>query len=298
MDEEDDYETFLENWEPSESLLHASLSQHVDDPLISRRLVDDDECGKVRRIPYAPGIKGMSVEEERARRYLFFVEKQPKWSAEFEDLVCSNGVPRSKFDTYVNSFARVWVDGSVRQSSPQMLAIKASIQAYDQARHQLSAGRYVVEAVSPTVTPLLTVDEVEAIFAANSGLMEALLPDYIDALGYVGPGSLGDLYVHRGVHMPVVGSIRQELHYLSSFSLAVGPVEQFAQTWTPQTRRGGVPSIFSAPLPAIQERVVAFAPFISSMTLRQLELVVAPPVVETKLSHDGTFGRIEQFSFR
>lgn len=98
--------------------------------------------------------------------------------------------------------------------------------------------------------------------------------------------------------MPSVETIRREVHYLSSFSLALGPVEQFAQTWTPATKSSGVPSIFSAPLPAIQHRVVAFAPFIAGMSLRQLEFVVAPPIAETILSRDGAFGGVEQFSFR
>ena len=57
-------------------------------------------------------------------------------------------------------------------------------------------------------------------------------------------------------------------------------------------------SIFSAPLPAIQTRIVAFAPFVKDMDLRQLELVVAPPTASTPLQHDGEFGGIHEFSFK
>jgi len=90
--------------------------------------------------------------------------------------------------------------------------------------------------------------------------------------------------------MANLAEVRTELHYLSSYSIALTPVEQFAQTWTDATRDAGVPSIFSAPLPAIQNRVVAFAPFIEDMDLRQLELVVAPPIEPTPLRRLGEQG--------
>jgi hypothetical protein len=59
-----------------------------------------------------------------------------------------------------------------------------------------------------------------------------------------------------------------------------------------------VPSIFSAPLPAIQDRVVAFAPFIDGIDLSQLEFVIVPPVEEMPLQNDGVHGEIHEFSFR
>jgi hypothetical protein len=156
----------------------------------------------------------------------------------------------------------------------------------------------VVNAVDDSVPPLLAPTEMAAIFEANNGLIEAFLPDYVDHLGDEGPGSLDDLYVRRGVYMSAVDRVRRELHYLSSYSLTLGPVEQFAQTWTLATRDVGEPSIFSGPLPAIQHRVVAFAPFIEGMDLSQLEFVVAPPVEEMPLQDDGVHGGIHEFSFR
>ena len=92
----------------------------------------------------------------------------------------------------------------------------------------------------------------------------------------------------------------EELHYLSSYSLASGPVELFAQT---QGKRKccGLPCIFSAPVPAVQQRVVAFAPFIAGMQLDQLEFVVAPPVHPTRIKHHGDYGppaaRISEYEF-
>jgi len=50
-------------------------------------------------------------------------------------------------------------------------------------------------------------------------------------------------------------------------------------------------------LPAIQERVVAFAPFVDGMDLSQLEFVVAPPVERTPLRDHGEHGGIREFSF-
>ena len=88
-----------------------------------------------------------------------------------------------------------------------------------------------------------------------------------------------------------------EVSYLSSFSFAIGrPTELFAQTMRRRvcTR---FPCIVSCPINAIHDRIVAFAPFINGMTLDQVEIVVAPPIRATPLSHHGKFGDINEYSF-
>jgi hypothetical protein len=300
MNEPDEYDLFLQSWKPGERLVHASLSQNLDDPFSRKRLFDDSTgSALVARTPFAEGQKVMATEELIARAYDFFQDHHIGWAAEFRDYVLNRNVPEHKFNTFVTSFAQLWVDGRKRrQDSMEMLAIKASIRDFDRMCNSAHAGRFVINPVDDSVPPLFNPAEMAAIFEANSGLIEALLPDYVDHLGDEGPGSLGDLYVRRGVYMPAVDTVRRELHYLSSYSLALGLVEQFAQTWAPAIQGVGVPSIFSAPLPAIQHRVVAFAPFIESMDLSQLEFVVAPPVEEMPIQDDGVHGGIHEFSFR
>jgi len=299
-DEPDDYDVFLDTWQPGEGLVHASLPQNQFDPLIQKRLLDDSTgTGPVARTEFAQGYKTMADEESIVRESSFFDKRQALWAEEFKDLAISNGVPERKLETFASSFAQLWVDGKKRrQDSPEMLSIKASIVLFDRATFPQHAGRFVLEVVDAIVQPLFTLDEMRAIFDTNAGMIEAFLPDYVDHLGHEGPGSLGDLYVRRGVYMPAMETeVRKELHYLSSYSLALGPVEQFAQTWTPQTRDSGTPTIFSAPLAAVQNRVVAFAPFIANMDLRQLEFVVAPPMETTTLIDGGLHGSIREFRF-
>ena len=299
VDEQDDYDIFLQTWEPSERLIQASLPQNLSDPFSRQRLFADSTAGAaVDRTVFVRGPKMMEAEERAARCYDFFEANREKWVAEFRDYALSKGVPTAKLDSYNTSFARDWVDGlKRRQDSSEMLAIKASVRDYDRKCYPTLEDRYVINSVDPSIQPLFTPQEMAAIFQANYGLIEALLPDYVDHLGNEGPGALSDLYVRRGVYMPSIEDVRRELHYLSSYSLSIGPVEQFAQTWTPSTEGRGISSIFSAPLPAIQERVVAFAPFVEGMSLSQLEFVVAPPVEHTPLQDDGEFGGIREFSF-
>jgi hypothetical protein len=210
----------------------------------------------------------------------------------------SAGVDADKLDSFIRSFPTHWVDGRRRrQDSPQMMGVKAAIRDHDRVYHARYAGKFVLSPVDDAVAPTFTPDEMAAIFEANANLLDALIPDYLDHLGNNGPTSINELYVRRGVHMPSLATVRTELHYLSSYSFALGPVEQFAQTWTDATRDAGVPSIFSAPLPAVQKRVVAFAPFIEGMALRQLELIVAPPVEPTPLQPLGEHGGIHEFVF-
>lgn len=298
--ERDEYDVFLESWEPGDRLRHATLPQNINDPFIRKRLFDDSTGrAPVERTPFAPGLKIMATDELVVRAYDFFQGRQADWAEQFRDYVLSKGMSAQKLDTFVTSFAQSWVDGKKRrQYSPEMLAIKASIRDFDRICHPAYAGRFVLNPVDAGVAPLLNPTEMAAIFEANRGLIDAFMPDYIDHLGNDGPGALDEVYVRRGVYMPSINAVRRELHHLSSYSLALGPVEQFAQTWTTATRDNGVPSIFSAPLAAIQDRVVAFAPFIAGMDLSQLEFVVAPPIEKMKLRDDGVHGEVHEFSFR
>lgn len=300
MDEPDEYDLFLETWEPGARLAHATLSQNLNDPYARKQLFDDSTgSAPVARTLFSQGQKIMASEELIARAYDFFQARQAEWAANFRDYALHREVPEEKLNTFVTSFAQLWIDGRKRrQDLVEMRAIKASIRDFDRLFSPTQAGRFVINAVDDSVPPLFTPTEMAAIFAANDGLVDAFLPDYIDHLGDEGPSSLDELYVRRGVYMPAVEPVRRELHYLSSYSFTLGPVEQFAQIWTPATRGSGIPSIFSAPLPAIQGRIVAFAPFIAGMDLSQLEFVVAPPLEEMPLRNDGIHGGIHEFNFR
>jgi hypothetical protein len=300
MNESDEYEVFLETWKPSERLLHSSLPQNIHDPF-SKKLMLEDSSGiaAAERARFVPGKKVMSNDELIARSFKFFEDQHDKWASHFREHVVHEGVPAAKLNSFINSFATLWIDGwSDRQNSPEMLAIKASIRDLDRLRYPRAAGRFVTNSVDDGIAPLLTPDEMGVILDANNNLIQILLPDYIDIIGHDGPQSLGNLYVRRGVYMPQIDNVRRERDYLSSFSLALGPVEQFAQTFTPKTEGAGFSSIFSAPISAIQHRVVAFAPFIEGMDLAQLEIVVAPPSEETPLQEDGVYGGIHEFSFK
>lgn len=300
MSDPDEYDLFLQNWEPGELLRYSTLPQNLNDPVVRNRLFEDSTGNaRVERAEFSVGKKAMAADELSARAYEFFQDHHENWAAEFRDYVLSKDVPVEKLDAFVTSFAQSWVDGMARrQSSPEMRAIKASIRDYDLLCHPTHAGRFVIKSVDDSVPPLLSPREMAVIFEANRGLLDSFMPDYIDHLGSDGPSSLDEIYVRRGVYMPNLDSVRRELHYLSSYSLTLGPVEQFAQTWNSATRETGTPVIFSAPMPAIQDRVVAFAPFIENMDIGQLEFVVAPPVEETPLRQDGMHGGIREFSFR
>ncbi len=299
-DDLDDYDVFLLSWEPSARLEYAVLPQNLEDPLVRDRLFRDSS-GKadVERAAFAAGLKTMADDELNARAYSFFEDNHEAWATHFEDLVLTQGVPQAKFDIYTDSFVNHWVDGRKRrQDSSEMLAIKASIRDLDHNRFKSRVDAWVIHPVPPTATALFTLDEMAVIFDANDRLIDAFMPDYVDHLENAGPSVASDLWVRRGVYMPTLPTDRRELHYLSSYSLALGPVEQFAQTYTPATKGKGVACIFSALLPAIQDRVVAFAPFVKGMDLRQLEIVVAPPTARTPLQDHGDHGGIREFSFR
>lgn len=298
--ERDEYDVFLDTWKPSELLEHATLASNLHDPLVQSRLLEDSTgAATVTRTTFVAGTKSMTDVEEQARKYKFFEQRQPEWSEEFRSRLLSEDLESAKVDHFIHCFAELWVDGRRRrQSSPEMMAVKASVRDHDHLYHSEYAGRFVLTPVSDDVAPLFSAEEMAAVFKVNAKLLEAFIPDYLCDVEGERSGSINFVYVRRGVRMPAVPSkLREELHYLSSYSVALTPVEQFAQTLDQVTKESGVPCIFSAPLPALQTRVVAFAPFIAGMDLRQLELIVAPPIEPTPLTSVGEHGGIRDYEF-
>lgn len=118
---EEEHDVYLEQWVPSERLIHATLSQHIEDPWLTQELFEGDGGDLVQRTPWTGGTKRMLLQEERARRYDFFIERQPKWSTQFVDQLLSFGMSAAKVDHPFHCFRTLWVDGAHRQSSPEMM---------------------------------------------------------------------------------------------------------------------------------------------------------------------------------
>ena len=297
--EPDDYEVFLDTWKPGALLRYASLPSNLHDPFITEQLVEDSSgAADVARTPWAEGTKLMTPQEERARCYEFFELHQADWAADFRGRLLSEGISQAKYDKYVDCFCRLWIDGFAnRQNSNDMMAIKASIRDHDRRYYPQAAGKFVMNEIPGSIAPYFDPAEMKLIFEVNSSLLEVHIGLYQDYLHGDGEGSINRQFVRRGVYMQSVDAVRRELHYLSSYSLALAPPEQFAQQYAMKNKGKGNPTVFSAPLPAIQSRVVAFAAHIPNMDLRQLELVVAPPIEEMALRDFGAHGGIHEYGF-
>jgi len=194
MSERDDYDVFLDTWEPGAILNYATLPPNLNDPVARQRLLDDSTgAADLIRTVYAPGMKVIEDPERALRGYDFFERHHAKWSAHFRDRVESTGVDADKLDAFIKNFATRWVDGRRRrQDSPQMMGIKASIREHDRVYHAQYAGRFVLSPVEDSVAPTFTPTEMAAIFEANASLLEALILDYMDHLGSDGPTSINE----------------------------------------------------------------------------------------------------------
>jgi len=149
MSERDDYDVFLDTWEPGAILNYATLPPNLNDPVARQRLLDDSTgAADLIRTVYAPGMKVIEDPERALRGYDFFERHHAKWSAHFRDRVESTGVDADKLDAFIKNFATRWVDGRRRrQDSPQMMGIKASIRDHDRVYHAQYAGRFVLRPV-------------------------------------------------------------------------------------------------------------------------------------------------------
>lgn len=299
------YEQFLDTWVPTRHLTHATLSCNLFDPLAQARLYADVAgAPEVSRNVKAPNTyNGMTPDEEALRHLDFFRLHQASWSTEFCERLVDEGIRADLVDVFIKAMAEHWVDGSNRrQGSQEMLALKASIGRHDRVFHGDHAGEFVINGFDEMIQPLFAPTEMAIIFEVNSCMLENHMASYISDVFGERAGSINWLYVRRGVCMPYQPKyLLEELHYLSSYSLASGTVELFAQTQG-KSQCSGWPCIFSAPLPAVQQRVVAFAPFIKNMQIDQMEFVVAPPVRPIPVEFRGNYGdppaRIGEYEFR
>jgi hypothetical protein len=298
------YDQFLDTWVGTRHLEHATLRPNLFDPLAQARLLADVAgATEVPRNVKVTGTYNEMTDEEEALRHLeFFRSHQSSWAEEFRERLVEDGVRSDRVDTFINAMARHWVDGSGRrQGAREMRALKTSIGLHDRKFHPDHAGQFVLNGFDESIEPLFDPEEMWTIFEVNTRMLENHMAAYLREVFGDRAGSINWLFVRRGVCMPHEPKpLLEELHYLSSYSLASGPVELFAQTQG-KTSCGDRPCIFSAPLPAVQHRVVAFAPFIESMQLEQMEFVVAPPVRPTPIAYHGEYGdppaRVGEYEF-
>ncbi|AOJ90927.1 hypothetical protein WS87_29675 [Burkholderia sp. MSMB0856] len=283
---------------------YASIESNIFEPVVLQRLMDaaHGDGSHVQRALYAPGTKQLAPYEEQLGALKFFSDRQVEWSNWFIEKLIQAGIDRAKVEIFVDAIANEWIDGKKRrQTAESMLAIKASIKNHDAFFHKEEAGKYVRNRDVGDAAPLFSEVEMAAIFEANSAMLEVCIGDYLEMYFGKREGSINTTYVRRGVYMTdAPASPMVEHNYLNSYSLAITLPEVFAQTYSPSNAGKGMPTIFSAPIPAIQSRVVAFAPFIRGMTLSQLEIVVAPPVEPFTLTSHGIHGEpigIDEYSY-
>jgi len=288
------------NFQPGELLVFTCEPQNIDDPFYRARLFTDYPAeGLVERAESIPGVRKSVSEQEAEVRKLDYVKKaQPEWAKHFDDYVLGEGVCPTKLEAYKRCFVSDWVDGKTRrQNSETIMRIKSSLIEHDREYHQGYPENFVINRHEFDQPPLFEPGEVAAIYKANEGLIEALLPDWLDELGYDGPECLGNTYVRRGVYLPEAPTELKEYNYLSSYSLCVSPAEQFSDTRGESAIDDGIRCLFSGPVGCVQQRIVAFAPFIEGMSLDQMELVVAPPVRPIQLKNGGEYGGILELTF-
>lgn len=286
-----DYDEFLDTWEETDLLRHVTRDPNLFDPYAQQQLLDDvSGAGAITRLVRSKGYNRMSAEEAKVRRLDYFEERQAAWSQDFRQRLLDEGVREDRVDIFLHAMSTIWTDGAARQLAPEMQRLKSAIHQHDLRFHQRHAGQFVLSWPDPACEPLFDLGEMRTVFEVNQRMLELHMAEYLEVLFGEREGSINSLYVRRGVCMPQPpGKHLVEAHYLSSYSLASGTVELFAQT---QGKRqcSAFPCIFSGPVPAIQSRVVAFAPFIADMKLDQMEFVVAPPVEPIALLEQDLLG--------
>lgn len=294
--EDPSYDEFLETFDPNDypALVHAISEPYVHDDLAFSRLIKHASEGEklLEREAYRQGKKKMTFEEAGLRRLDFFIAHQEAYSRDLRERLLEGGISGQQIDSYMSAFAEFWIDGRKRRlDSPEMQSVMTSVVEHDRARHQPQASACVANTPRQDIAPLFTPSQMARVFDANSNMLENVLYRYFQLLDDNRTQSINRTYARRGMYCEEKpGDYWREQHYLSSYSLATTVPEQFSQTHTSATTGKGTPTIVSTPIPAIQHRVVAFAGFIESMDLDQMELVVAPPLSRLQVRRIGSHG--------
>lgn len=299
LDATDSDEGFIDPTAASSLMRYIALDQNLESPRSFARLathISEDEQ-LVRTISTPRTIKLLDPVDREILGLEYLKKQQQALSNDFKERLIADGIDEQDVDLFIDAFAKLWTDGrATRQSSNIIQRIKKSVHDHDLHFYPSNAGRFVTYHPDPSILPLFNPNEVGTIFAANSNMMETFIQDYFNQV-YEHPSeaSINRFYARRGVALETLpGASLKELNYLSSYSISESITEQFSATCS---SRDSYRCIFSCPVPALQQRIVAFAPFIHGMTIDQLEIVIAPPIELMPLIDDGIHEGIHEYRF-
>lgn len=292
-------EEHLESWTPPEYLLWATNELNLSDAFVFERMMSEGRASSHIRVTHTPGVKTTSSDEDKYRKLDFFRSTQGEWSAEFRSRLEAKIDP-DLVSKFLNGITSEWIDGrKARHDSQIMQSLKASIQNYDREIHGSKAQEFVLEVIPNTVAPLFDVYDMRNLYEINSSMLEAYMGEYLVELNSHLISSISDLIVRRGIfaEKPTKEHL-VELNLLSSYSLSLSASEQFAVTYTSRTKAIGEATIIGCAFPEIQNRVIAFAPFIPGMKIDQLELILPPPVNIAHLTPLKSWGEVTEYVFK
>lgn len=290
------YEEFLDQWEETDLLRFATLEQNLHDPYIESMIHNASGVGdKIIRSQYTNGKQTTELAEATLRKFEFIESNRESYQQDFMERLLAIGIDQTRIDVFLDAITNEWTDGG--RNLGTMERVKASIQRHDAVYRKQRTEIFVRNSIPESVKPFFDIQETQAVFDTNSNMLTNFFEDYILAVYGEREGSINRITVRRGIHTCTLLSqgLRFEENQLCSFSLALTTSEKFSQV----TRKikNGYCCILSTDLPVIQDRVIAFAPFIPKMCIKQMEFVVAPPLEPQQIIYSGEFEGIHEFTF-
>lgn len=291
------YEEFLDQWEETDLLKYSTLEQNLDDPYIENMIHNANGVGdKIVRSQCTKGIQSTELAEVSLRKFVFIESKRASYQQDFIERLFAIGIDQNRLNVFLDAIANKWTNGG-KKNSGIIERIQASIQAHDAIYRKANSEIFVKNSIAKNIEPFFDIQEIEDIFNINSNMLTNFFEEYILALYGEMEGSINRITVRRGIHTPILISegLRYEHNHLCSFSLALTTSEKFSQIR--RKIKNGYCCILSTDLPVIQNRVIAFAPFIPEMSITQMEFVVASPLEPQQIIYSGEFAGIHEFTF-
>lgn len=246
----------------------------------------DEADPEIARTEYLKGERSVRATELQLDAFDYFYKHDAKLKDEFfGDLAKLIGKPKA--DSFCGVLADAWYDGFTRRTGPELLPIRASVEAY----LKLAVGRPTTE---DETAALLSPNEVGQVLTLTWRLLDTTVEDWIDQHKRGSEYASGDVFFRRGIVLEKLfedGHDYKEPAVFTSWSLSVTLAEQFANTNKPGTRS----AIVNADFYLFRHRVLFFSPFVPGMKSHQLEAGVIAAPEPQRLSFTGVYRGIGEY---
>jgi len=281
--------------ETSDLTKYSELEKYIFDPFYEHRYVEAASNGltDIARDSGKVGTKAISTTENLVSGYSFFEENKEKMRQDYLERLTGSIISEEKVQRFIKIIKDFWYDGRPeRTTSDEIWEIKKSIRNY--LIERTGSTKHTVKDENRDIKPLFETYQMGHLLHVTHEMFDHYIQDYLQLRQDCMENSSNRIYIHRGIRVDELLSEGEyyEYDYINSYSLAQSVPEQF----TAIARNGKFRAMIGGCANDFSDQILAFAPFIPEMDIKQLELCIIPGIYPLRVRYDGEYSGVHEYT--